>query len=98
MPSKRFPPTEEELLALALVLEAHLPLDQPLRMSHHTSMKGFQAVRVDGSTNGSPWSVDAYRGPYYYVLVPGFESLATDNLFTLVTTLMAMLGGSYDQQ
>lgn len=87
------PPNEEELLVLAQLLEAHVHLDQELQMRYHTSMKGFAAVRVFGVTYGTEWFVDAYRGPYYYLRVPGFEAVTSDNPFTMVTTLLAMLKG-----
>ena len=91
--TRRLPPTEEEVLLIASLIEANVHLDRDLRMAYHSSMKGYTAVRIIGATWGRDWFVDAYRGPWFVINVPGFETTTADNHFSLVTILGALLKG-----
>jgi hypothetical protein len=62
-------------------------------MSYHYSQKGYSAVRIHGISWGIPWYVDAYRGPWFVIVVPGFEPVTADNHFSLVALLGSLLKG-----
>ena len=90
---KRLPPNTEELIKVASLLEAYIPLDEDLMMEFHTSMKGNTAVRINGVTYGVRWFMDMYKGPWFYISVPKYEPTTANNNFSMIALLGALLKG-----
>jgi hypothetical protein len=94
--SKRFPPSPEEMLTIASVLEEYILIDHPLQMNYHQSLKGYSAIRISGSSRNITWIVDCYQGPWFVVVVSGFEPASATDLLSLIALLSPMLGGLHD--
>ena len=94
--SGRLPPRVDALLRVALLLETYIPLDEPLSMVPHTSMKGVNAVRIQGVSWKTSWFVDVYHGDWFYYHVPPFEPESLEGVNSLVVALGAKLKGRYD--
>jgi hypothetical protein len=96
--SRRQPPPADSVLSLATLIELAIPLRDPIRMNYHNSSKGYVAVRLMANSFGKDWFVDFYTGPWFYISVGGMEPVCVDNLYSMITTLCALLRGTHEIQ
>jgi hypothetical protein len=92
--SRKLPPPTDAVLSVAALIEGNIPIREQIRMTYHTSTKGYVAVRITANSFGKDWLVDFYSGPWFYISVGGLEPTCVDNLYSMIITLSALLRGS----
>ncbi len=63
------PPRPRDVAPVMNALRRHIPMDSPIMCGMRESLKHIPNFRIKGFTNEVPWTVDVYKGDFYYVSV-----------------------------
>lgn len=73
------------------ILDRFVPSDAPTAIIPVVSLKGQHGFKVQGETDGRPWSVELWGGNFYLVKIQGLEPVPMNIPLHVVNYLRAHL-------